>query len=73
MAVFRRFLRQYPGSFTYLGIAFVLLISTIVLDLIHIDVPVNNAYLEESCKVLSEYFFLLAFVMPGRRNRPLLH
>ena len=71
VAVFRHFLKQYPGSFAYLGVAFFFLLSTIVLDLVYIDVPINNAYLEESCKVLSEYFFLLAFVMPARRNRPL--
>ena len=69
VAVFRHSLQQYPGSFTYLGIAFVFLLLTIVLDLFHIDVSIDSGYLEESCRVLSEYFFLLAFVMPARRSR----
>ena len=72
VAVFRHIMRQYPGSFTYLGIAFSLLFLMILLDLVE-DVFFKNPYLEESCKVLSEYFFLLAFVMPARRDGALLN
>ncbi len=73
VAAFWHFLKQYPGSFMYLGLAFFFLLSTIVLDLLHTDLSIDNAYFEESSKVLSEYCFLLAFVMPARLNRRLLN
>ena len=72
VVIFRHILRQYPGSLTYLGIAFSFLFLMIFLDLVE-HVLFDNPYLEESCKVLSEYLFLLAVVMPERRDSPLLN
>ena len=72
IVVFRHVLKEYPGSFTYLGIAFFFLFAMIGLDLLE-DVLHYNAYYEESCKVVSDYFFLLAFVMPSRKPDPLLN
>ena len=72
IVVFRHVLKEYPGSFTYLGIAFFFLFAMIGLDLLE-DVLHYNAYHEESCKVVSDYFFLLAFVMPSRKPDPLLN
>ena len=72
VAVFRHIMRQYPDLFGYLGIAFLFLAFMILLDLTE-DLFFDNKFVEEASKVLSEYFFLLAFVMPARRDRALLN
>ena len=72
VAVFRHIMRQYPGLFGYLGIAFLFLAFMILRDLTE-NLFFDNKFVEEASKVLSEYFFLLAFVMPTRRDGALLN
>ena len=68
IVMFRNIMRRYRGSLTLLAVAFTFLLLMIIVDLLHTDFYFDTRYFEESCKVLSEYFFLLAFVVPYGRS-----
>ena len=60
--VYWKVIKRYQISLKLLVAAFIFLFLMIVLDLLHTDFYFDNGYFEEASKLISEYFFLLAFV-----------